>query len=261
MALFSNADNLLLFSEQFKDKFSDPKIFPSKIYETGYLFKVTESLKNNAFKIKDFLNKNGSKFIISYFDEGVKFDKWKLSHRDLIFNDLKKLLRFVLDNDEFALIVKPQFAFHKPTQIFNDEIFSLALKTGRYFEAIDGSYRNNILPFQTALISNFSIGYYFGGTACLESALIDIPTVMLNPFKNQGVFDDIIENNDILYKDIDEIIEILNNLKSKKEDIKKFKKLNKILLNSILPISNSNKKFEDIISDKLNVRSDKIFNK
>ena len=101
---------------------------------------------------------------------GVKFDKWKLSHSDLILNDLKKLLKFILDNKEFALIVKPQFAFHKPSQIFNDEIFFSALKTGRYLEAINGSYRNNILPFQTALISDFSIGYYFGGTACLSQS-------------------------------------------------------------------------------------------
>ena len=153
------------------------------------------------------------------------------------------------------------FAFHKPSKIFNDKIFSVGLKTGRYFEAIEGSYRNNILPFQTALISNFTIGYYFGGTANLESALIDTPTVMINPFKNQGVFDEILKNNDPLYKDIDEIIEILNNLKSKKEDIKKFNKFNKIVLNSILPVLDNTKKFEDIILEKLNGRTNKIFNK
>ena len=89
LALISNADNLFLFSKKFENKFLDKKIFSSKVYETGYLFKVTEKLKNNALKIKDFLNNNGSKFIISYFDEGVKFDKWKLSHSDLILNDLE----------------------------------------------------------------------------------------------------------------------------------------------------------------------------
>lgn len=260
LALFSNADNLFLFSEKFKEKFSDQKIFSSKIYETGYLFKITESLKKSAFQIKNYLNNNGAKFVISFFDEGVKFDKWKLSHRDLIYNDLKKLLNFVLNNHEFALIVKPQFAFHKPSKIFNDKIFSFGLKTGRYLELIEGTYRNNILPSQTALISDFTIGYYFGGTASLESALANIPTVMLNPFKNEGIFDDIIKNNDALYKDIDEIIEILNNLKNREENINKFNKFSKIASNSILPILENTKKFEDIILEKLNGRTNKVFN-
>ena len=175
------------------------------------IFSSLEEIKINSNKLRDSLKKNGSKFIISYFDEGVKFDKWKLSHKDLILNDLKKLLGFVLKNPEFGLIVKPQFAFHKPSKIFKDEIFVKGIRTGRYIEAVEGSYRNNILPFETALASNLSIGYYFGGTACLESSLIDTPTVMLNPFKNKGDLDNIIDKENVLFKDIDEIIKILNN--------------------------------------------------
>ena len=255
LVLLSNADNLLLFSNKFKNKFSNQNIFEPKIYEIGYIFKVSDELREKSLKLRNFMKKNGSKLIISYFDEGVKFDKWKLSHKDLILRDLRKLLDFILKNNEFGLIVKPQFAFHKPSKIFKDKIFADALKTGRYIEAIEGSYRNNILPFQTALASNLSIGYYFGGTACLESSLIDIPTLMLNPFNNKGDFDEVIDNNNILYKDIDEIIKILTKLKNDNEDIQKYKKFNNIISSSIFsdPINKIN--FEKIIAEKINAQT------
>ena len=260
LVLLSNADNLLLFSDKFKHKFSDKNIYSSKVYEIGYIFKPTEEIKINSNKLRDSLKKNGSKFIISYFDEGVKFDKWKLSHKDLILNDLKKLLGFVLKNPEFGLIVKPQFAFHKPSKIFKDEIFVKGIRTGRYIEAVEGSYRNNILPFETALASNLSIGYYFGGTACLESSLIDTPTVMLNPFKNKGDLDNIIDKENVLFKDIDEIIKILNNLKNNPGNIQKYKKFNNIIyLSNLLNLVNT-ESFESIIAKKINVRTNKIFN-
>ena len=253
LVLLSNADNQLLFSEKFKNKFSNQNIFESKIYEIGYIFEVNDELKKKSYELRNFMKKNGSKFIISYFDEGVKFDKWKLSHKDLILKDLKKLLDFVLNNHEFGLIVKPQFAFHKPSKIFKDKIFSNALKTGRYYEAIEGSYRNNILPFQTALASDLSIGYYFGGTACIESSLIDIPTLMLNPYNNKGDYDNIIKNNNILFKDINEIIQILIELKKNKKDIHKYKKFNKIVLSSIISESSNKIDFKNIIAKKINV--------
>ena len=158
-----------------------------------------------------------------------------------------------MNNHEFGLIVKPQFAFHKPSKIFKDKIFSNALKTGRYYEAIEGSYRNNILPFQTALASDLSIGYYFGGTACIESSLIDIPTLMLNPYNNKGGYDNIIKNNNILFKDINEIIQILIELKKNKKDIHKYKKFNKIVLSSIISESSNKIDFKNIIAKKINV--------
>ena len=254
LVLLSNADNLLLFSNKFNNKFSNQKIFEPKIYEIGYIFKATEELKKKSLKLRDSMEKNGCKFIISYFDEGVKFDKWKLSHKDLILKDLSKLLKFILKNSEFGLIVKPQFAFHKPSNIFKDKIFRDALKTGRYLEVVDGSYRNNILPFQTAMASDFSIGYYFGGTACVESSLINKPTVMLNPFSNRGNFDKLMENNNIIYKDIDEIIKILTKLKSDNQDIQKYKKFNEIISSSIFSDTYNKINFENIIADKINVQ-------
>ena len=150
--------------------------------------------------------------------------------------------------------------FTKPSKIFKDEIFVKGIRTGRYIEAVEGSYRNNILPFETALASNLSIGYYFGGTACLESSLIDTPTVMLNPFKNKGDLDNIIDKENVLFKDIDEIIKILNNLKNNPGNIQKYKKFNNIIYSSNLLNLVNTESFESIIAKKINVRTNKIFN-
>ena len=57
----------------------------------------------------------------------------------------------------------------------------------------------------------------------MSPALINTPTVKANPFKNKGVFDDFIVNNDILFNNIEEIIQIIIKLKNKKVDVNNFK--------------------------------------
>ena len=37
---------------------------------SGYIFEVNDELKKKSYELRNFMKKNGSKFIISYFDEG-----------------------------------------------------------------------------------------------------------------------------------------------------------------------------------------------
>ena len=64
LVLLSNADNLLLFSNKFKNKFSNQNIFEPKIYEIGYIFKVSDELMEKSLKLRNFMKKNG--FQINY---------------------------------------------------------------------------------------------------------------------------------------------------------------------------------------------------
>ena len=92
----------------------------------------------------------------------------------------------VLENKEFAAIIKTQFAFNSPSIIYkNNQIINNAVNTGRFIElsnTCNNSARNNIYPMEIGLTSDICVGGAVGGTASLEAALSGTRSVLINEY-------------------------------------------------------------------------------
>ena len=214
--MLTTADEFFIFSKMFKNNFEYQNIRPKKFIINGYLYNgIEKHLLLKTLRRKQDLNDLGVKFIISYFDESVQNNKWGCIHTDHHLNELHKILNYVIDCPNTALLVKTQFLFNSPSKLYpKNPIISKALITGRYIEVSEGDCdRNNILPTELGLISDICISHKLGATAGLETALTGARTILLNSIKSNTSFDKIYNEANIVFSNIDDALSSITNFR------------------------------------------------
>ena len=214
--MLTTADEFFIFSKMFKNNFEYQNIRPKKFIINGYLYNgIEKHLLLKTLRRKQDLNDLGVKFIISYFDESVQNNKWGCIHTDHHLNELHKILNYVIDCPNTALLVKTQFLFNSPSKLYpKNPIISKALSTGRYIEVSEGDCdRNNILPTELGLISDICVSHKLGATAGLETALTGARTILLNSIKSNTSFDKIYNEANIVFSNIDDALSSITNFR------------------------------------------------
>jgi hypothetical protein len=163
---------------------------PAKnVIEIGYIYdriaippRQIESLD----KIKTQFHEKGVRFIISFFDENSA-DSWdSLFLNEEAAKDYKFLFEWLLADPTIGLICKPKkglslFERIKSIKYLQDQ----AMKTGRCHIIVESNpaAAYKLFPAQVARYSDMSIGLLTGGTASMEAALADVPTLLVDSDK------------------------------------------------------------------------------
>lgn len=208
--MMSTADKLLLFSSMYQALYDVDGIAPKEFLTTGYLFDgVADLVRERARKRRDELICVGAKFIVCYFDESVSYNRWGGVSKDDHLCELHTLAKAVLADSTLGVVVKSQFMFNSPSQLYpEDELIQKAKATGRYLELMEGVHRNDIYPTEAALIADLCIGHKFGATASLEAAIAGIRSVLLNSHaKTNSLWDSILAEADVEYETLDMLME------------------------------------------------------
>jgi hypothetical protein len=206
--MMSTADNYILFSDMFRQLFEKDKPKPLNYLTHGYLYDyVPTAVTQKANSHRQIMSKNGAEFVICLFDESVQNNRWGIISKECHLNELHQLAKYVISDKSIGLIVKSQFMYNSPSNLYPKDELIIAIKnTGRYLELKEGVHRNDVFPAEAALASDICINHKFGGTAGLESALAGIRCVLLDPFVCKSFNDELFEGTDIIYRDIESII-------------------------------------------------------
>ena len=152
---------------------------------TGYPKRYAKDLLSiQAQDIRDNILSNGAKQIIFVIDENsVDDDRWHTGH-SLQIENYQKPLEFIMKNNDFGLIFKPKNSKNLRDRLNNDtyDLLSQALKTGRCIILDDLGIRDfttSAPPMLAAMACDLCIHGHFG-TASLEAAFIDKPTIMID---------------------------------------------------------------------------------
>ena len=130
----------------------------------------------------------------------MQYDKWGYKSFKTCKLEYEILADFILKNENYAIILKPQFV-RNTISIFNSNKIDQALKTGRLIELKSGTHRNLITPQQVGSISEFSISDLVGGTAGLESGLAGSIVFFINPVNYISMLEDIYSQSGMLVDD------------------------------------------------------------
>lgn len=151
----------------------------------GYPKRYAKDLLSiKAQEIRNKILSNGAKQIIFVIDENsVDDDRWHTGH-SLQIENYQKPLEFIIRNNDFGLIFKPKNSKNLKNRLDNYtyELLSQALKTGRCIILDDLGIRDfttSAPPMLAALACDLCIHGHFG-TASLEAAFIDKPTIMID---------------------------------------------------------------------------------
>src|SRR3990167_570050 len=209
--MLSTADRFLLFSDMYRQVFQVNGITPQKFVLMGYLYDYVANLvREKSYKHREILMRAGAKFIVGYFDESVQHGRWAGIEKQDHLSDLHMLAEAVLADPSFGVILKPQFIFNLPSQLYkDDDIIQAAKATGRYLELSEGVHRNDIYPTEVALAADLCINHKVGCTAALEAALTGVRTVILNSCGAKTTCDNIYAQADIEYKTMDSLMEAI----------------------------------------------------
>ena len=207
------ADNFLCFSKEHEKAFRWNNIGPKKFISTGYTF-LTRYKNQDLIDLKENLYKKGVENIIAYFDESMQYDKWGYKSFKTCKLEYEILADFILKNENYAIILKPQFV-RNTISIFNSNKIDQALKTGRLIELKSGTHRNLITPQQVGSISEFSISDLVGGTAGLESGLAGSIVFFINPVNYISMLEDIYSQSGMLVDDTTSALNLILEADSK----------------------------------------------
>jgi hypothetical protein len=207
--MLSTADKYLIFAEMYKELYKTDGIAPRAFLATGYLYDGVASLvREKAQNHRDTLRRSGASFIVCYLDESVQHDRWGLVNKEDHLGEIYTLARKVLSDPEFGVIVKSQFRFNTPSQLYpKDGLIQAAQATGRYLELMDGVHRNNIYPTEAALVADICIGHKFGATGALEAAIAGVRTVLLDAYGARTLWDNVYSRANIECESLDLLME------------------------------------------------------
>ncbi|PWH11115.1 hypothetical protein DEJ39_02140 [Bacteroidetes bacterium SCGC AAA795-G10] len=175
--MITSADTFFSFSEKFKNLFHWKNIGPKNFYSLGYIFKNESKIEFQSIKKK--LKENGVEKIIVYFDESVQKDKWGCFSQKEILDEIELLAKTVINNENIAILLKPQFVFNT-VKNYNSQTINQAFSTQRFFEISRGEYRNDITPWSISKYADYCIGNLIGATAALECALRNKKVILIN---------------------------------------------------------------------------------
>lgn len=200
----STADKFLIFSNLFKNTFSDKYFSPKEFAVIGYPYRNVKMLvKSSAEICRSSLHEKGASLIIGYFDENIIEGKFSLTNEDHHYQDIIKLAKVVLSDNNIAVVMKPQFTTNT-SKYNNDPIIKKAFQTGRFLELCRGNdRRNRVYPTEAGLISDICIGNVLGGTASLEVAVAEKRSVMINPYNVRPTWQGLFEDQNIIFQDLE----------------------------------------------------------
>ena len=140
-------------------------------------------LKEKAHGLRKKLISSGAKKIVAVFDENSgDDDRWHTGHK-LQIENFQYLLEEVLNTSWLGVIFKPK----KPSTLRNriktiEPLLEEAVSTGRCHIFEDSSINQSSVPaVVAALSSDICIhSHLFAGTAGIESAIVGIPTLLID---------------------------------------------------------------------------------
>ncbi len=202
------SDKFLIFSAMYNVLYQTDGIAPQEFLTTGYLYDGVACLvREKARRHREVLIRAGAKFIVCYFDESVQHDRWGLVSKDDHLAELHVLVKTVLSDPSFGVVVKSQFIRNSPSRLYpEDELIKAAKTTGRYIELMEGMDRNDIYPTEAALVADLCISHKFGATAALEAAIAGVRTILLDSYGTKTLWDDIYAKTDIEYTSIESLM-------------------------------------------------------
>ena len=204
----STADKFLIFSELYKNIFSDKYFSPKEFIITGYPYRNVEIYtKSSAQLTRGSLHEKGVSLIIGYFDENIIEGKFSLTNKDHHYQDILKLAKVVLSDQSIAVIIKPQFTINTSKQYNNNSLITKAFKTGRLLELCRGNdRRNRVYPAEVGQICDICVGNILGGSASLEVAVIGRRSVMVNPYNVIPTWQNLFADKNILFQDLEKFL-------------------------------------------------------
>ncbi|MBU3598264.1 hypothetical protein [Polynucleobacter bastaniensis] len=208
--MLTNSDYFFTFSNLYNNIYTLGKFGPKNIIPNGYLFDFNNPvLIGRANELRENFKKSGVNFVICYFDERVDHDKWGTVSNESHYQEFICLIKYLLENKEVGLIVKPQFFRYRPSIWYKkDCLINKAISSGRYFELASGKIgkRNDVLPAEAAHASDICISHKFGGTAALEAALCGKRVALLNSVTYKCIVDMIYEKVNIERASMESVI-------------------------------------------------------
>jgi hypothetical protein len=200
-AMMTTADIMVTFSPLFHTRWAHPDIGPRQFHDAGYLYDgAFKRVRERAVLNRKALMNAGARFILSFFDENAFQGKYELVLRDDLIEEIRTLLKLVIDNPSWGLVIKSQFQRHSPVHFPElADLRDAARRTGRYLELSHGVTRNIVFPAEAAMISDMALAHAVGATAALESALAGTRTILLNPYEMKTDNDPLYERADIVY--------------------------------------------------------------
>ena len=181
-------------------------------------------MRQKSNDLRKYFYKQGVEKIVCILDENSLSDnRWHTGHNYQIDN-YSKIINELLNNKKLGIIFKPKVPNSLRDRL--GETYNLieeAKKTKRCFiyeENDDVLRRSSIFPFVAGLSADLVVHTHLSaGTAAIECAYHNIPTILLDRERNKSsIFHDL-ETKNIIFNEWDEIIMTIRNLISNKIDI------------------------------------------
>jgi hypothetical protein len=219
-SMMTTADTMVTFSPIYHERWTHPIIAPKQFYDAGYLYdSAFKRVRERAKLHRQFLMKSGARFILCFFDENAFRGKYELVLREDLVEEIRMLLKLIVNDSSWGLVVKSQFQQHSPIRFPElSELRKTADATGRYLELTHGTVRNTVFPAEAALVSDMAFGHAVGATAALESALSGTRTILLNPYGIKSENDKFYEKADIVYSSIGAAMEAIGEYRAGKPE-------------------------------------------
>lgn len=229
MTTFPN--HMLLFSKKFKSLFI-PKIYfkkslMPKIEYGNYIFNKVNF--DNYLYIEKFKNKieKQKKYVIGILDESFGH---ALISKDYYEKFIINLINFNRKYPKYIFLLKPQFTRNSLIKIFHNNKIIVNAFEEKIIDELISNYetRNQVFPGALSLLSDVTIGFFFGGTASLEASF-RTRSIMIDiyPLKNQtsNYFRNIFDDKDILFDNLDQSLNAIKDYSDTKNSIGDWSKL------------------------------------
>lgn len=186
---------------------------------TGYpISYVNKNILKKAQDLRNSLFKNGVEKVVCVLDENsYSNERWQTGHK-LQIDNYEKILMECLKNKKLGVIFKPKVAMTLKKRLGNThKLLEEAISTKRCFVYGYNDYspimkKNKYSPILAALSSDLVIhGHLSAGTAAIECALENIPTILIDREKIYNSKLRELPKNKIYFESWDEAIYSMNN--------------------------------------------------
>lgn len=192
------SDVYFVWGEAYQRPFLNQHSNIGTIVQCGYVFDhAFNTVAEQAAAVRNEFAGKGVSFVVTVLNEAMTG-----AFKENVLSLFHEVLRFVLNNPDAGLLVKPKFNNIRA-------VLEASEKTAELFSRLEGEGRVKILdqaryPVEAGKASDVAIGVYADSTAGLESALAGVPTIVYgcpmgeqdtNPYgaayKNKMIFDDL----------------------------------------------------------------------
>lgn len=173
-----------LFSPLFRRLWTGIEAPVQQYVFTGFIHDGAASALRNGGRVTQLrkrLQRNGSRFIICYFDENST-PRWdKFTSNEEAAEEYRFFLDWLLADPSLGVVFKPKVSMTLFQRIHGvSELIERAERTGRCLFLTSGALLGSIYPTEAALIADVCVGKVTGTTAALEASLAGVPTVLID---------------------------------------------------------------------------------